>query len=405
MTRNAFAGIALVAAIALSLAPPAAAQPKVRTLTEQELVDMMVGSSIQASRGSNSEGMIKRIKDALAQGKTFTMISVEDLPDDWMTVTPAGVGGGGAWQYVIDRTKQQNLQALPDAQMRAIEALSKHIGKKFNATIRVEATGATVTALLAAVEMGVPIVDACLSGRARPEIQQQIPWVNGIPATPAALVTRWGDTIILDKTVDDYRAEDLARAVAVSSGGGSPMALNPMSGRDVKRGVIRGALTQAILFGRTVREAREQGRDPIAALVKATNGYKLFHGIVTKSDQKGDRGFSWADVELRGINEFAGHTYKVFVKNENIVTWLDGKVDAMSPDFIQNLDPKTGDAISGAGGGLGGYPMNREVVIIAFPNAPAQWRTPKGLEVFGPRHFGFDFDYVPIEELQKGKSR
>jgi hypothetical protein len=26
-----------------------------------------------------------------------------------------------------------------------------------------------------------------------------------VPVTPAALVTRWGDTIIVDKTVDDYR--------------------------------------------------------------------------------------------------------------------------------------------------------------------------------------------------------
>ena len=77
-----------------------------------------------------------------------------------------------------------------------------------------------------------------------------------------------------------------------------------------------------------------------------TNGYKLFQGIVTKSDDKGDRGFSWSDVEIRGTKEFEGHTYKVFVKNENNVTWLDGKPDAMAPDFIANLDPKTGDTIN-----------------------------------------------------------
>ncbi len=26
------------------------------------------------------------------------------------------------------------------------------------------------------------------------------------------------------------------------------------------------------------------------------------------------------------------------------------------------------------------------------------FRTPKGLELLGPRHFGFDLDYIPIEE-------
>jgi len=103
---------------------------------------------------------------------------------------------------------------------------------------------------------------------------------------------------------------------------------------------------------------------------------------------------------MKGIKEFEGHTYKVFVKNENILGWLDDKPDAMAPDFICNLDPDTGAAISPKG--LGGYPMNSEVVMVGFPNSP-MWRTPKGIEVFGPRHFGYDFDYVPIEQLQKNR--
>ncbi|MDR0359838.1 MAG: DUF917 domain-containing protein, partial [bacterium] len=27
-----------------------------------------------------------------------------------------------------------------------------------------------------------------------------------------------------------------------------------------------------------------------------------------------------------------------------------------------------------------------------------RWRTPRGLELVGPRYFGYDFDYVPLEE-------
>lgn len=395
-------GIVLCSMMFASCYALAQKTPAIRTLTEQEITDMMLGASIQASRGSDTESMTQRVKEAMNKGRKFTMIAVKDIPDDWTVVAPAGVGGGGAWEYVIERVKNQKLPVVEDTQMKAIDALSKYLGKPFNAVIRVEASGATVGALLAASALGVPVVDACLSARARPEIEQQIPWINGIPSTPAALFTRWGDVIIIQKAVDDYRAEDLSRAIAVSSGGGSSIAMNPMSGKDVKRGTIPGSLTQAILFGRTVREAREQGKNPIAALVKVSNGYMLFHGVVRKSEQKGERGFSWADVELEGINEFKGHTYKIFVKNENIVTWLDGKPDAMSPDFISNLDPHTGDAIKG--GGLGGYPMEREIVMVAFPASP-MWRTPKGIEVFGPRHFGFDFDYVPIEELQKNRKK
>jgi DUF917 family protein len=227
---------------------------------------------------------------------------------------------------------------------------------------------------------------------------QQTPFLVGIPGSPAAMVTRWGDTLIVDKAVDDYRLEDLSRVLAVASGGGVQVAHTAISGRDVKRAMIHGSISQAILFGRTVREAREQKRDPIAELLKVSHGYKLFHGVVTKAESKGEAGFTWWNVALNGIGADQGHTYTIFVKNENIVAWRDGKPDAMSPDLISNLDPKTGDAI--AGQGLGGYPMGMEVVMVGIPNSPL-WRTPKGIEVMGPRHFGFDFDYVPIEELHK----
>jgi DUF917 family protein len=344
--------------------------------------------------------MVKRIKEAIAQGRKFTMVAVEDVPDDWTILSGGGVGGGGAWEYVRERTAKQKLPTIPNAQARAVEALGKHLGRSFNAVVRSEAAGAMLTALLLAGQLGLPIVDACKSGRARPEAQQAIQWINDIPAPPVAYASRWGDVVILDKTVDGYRMEDLGRAAAVASGGGVSAA-SSMTGRNLKRGVIPGVVSEAILFGRTVREARAQGKDPIEALVKVTNGYKLFQGVVTKSEDKGDRGFSWSDVEIRGIREFEGHTYRVWVKNENNVTWLDGKPDAMAPDYIANLDPKTGDTINPPV--LGSYIVNQEVVLVGWPNS-ALWRTPRGIEVFGPRHFGFDFDYVPIEQLQKART-
>lgn len=375
-------------------------RPAVRTLSEQEMTDMMVGSSIQASRSSDSMAMIERMRDAVAQGKTFTMVSVDDLPDDWTVVVPSGVGGGGAWEYVRERAQQQNLPTVPNATLAAIKALSQYLGKTFQAVVRTEAAAATLSAFLAASDLGLPVVDACPAGRAVPEMAQQTPFLAGILGSPAAMVTRWGDTLIVDKAVDDYRLEDLSRVVAVASGGSVQVAHTAISGRDVKRTMIHGSISQAILFGRTVREAREQGKDPIAELVKVSKGYRLFQGVVTKATSKGEGGFTWWDVEMKGIKDYAGHEYKVFVKNENIVAWLDGKPDVMSPDLISNLDPKTGDAIVGQG--LGGYPVNMEVVMVGIPNSPL-WRTPKGIEVMGPRHFGFDFDYVPVEQLHQSR--
>ncbi len=122
---------------------------------------------------------------------------------------------------------------------------------------------------------------------------------------------------------------------------------------------------------------------------------------MSKADARGERGFTWWDVELAGTGPYAGHTYRVFVKNENIVSWLDDHPDVMSPEIIVNLDPKTGDTVYGQG--LGAYPAGIEVAMVGIP-ASKLWRTQKGIDVLGPRHFGFEFTYVPIELLQQRRT-
>ena len=391
----------VMAAVAATCLLPAAAlaqQPAIRTLTEQEMVDMMQGSSIQASRSSNTANLVSRVKAAFAEGRRFTMISLADLPDDWTVANLVGVGGGGAWEHVIERTKAQNLAVLPNLPALATEALSRHIGKKIDAVIRFEPAGQTLNTFLAAAELGVPVVDACFSGRAVPELSMQTSFASGVRTGPGAIVTRWGDVVYLDRVVDDYRIEDLARAAAVASGGGASMAYNPMSGANLKTVVIPGDVSTSILYGKVLREARQAGGDPVEALLKASRGFKLFQGIVTKADMKGEGGFTWWDVAINGSGPYATHSYKIFVKNENLLGWLDGTPDAMSPDLISNLDPKTGDTIVGPS--LGGYNVGQEIVLIAIP-AHQLWRTTRGLELLGPRHFGFPLDYVPIETLQQ----
>ena len=382
-----------------------AEEPQIRILKEQELVDMLVGSCIQSTRGCDPKESIKKINEALNKGKQFKIISTDNFPDDWMVVAVQGIGGGGAWQHVIERTQRQNLPTITkaEANSRVADLLSEHMGKEVKALIRAEAAEATTTALLVAADKGIPTIDAGITGRAVPEVQQSIPWINGIASIPTAIITPWGDEIIIKHAIDEYRVEDISRAIAVASAGSVTITMTPMSGKQLSQGAIPGNLSEAILFGKTVREAHQAGKDPIAALIGASNGYKLFQGIVTKSDERGDRGFNWVDVEIRGTQEYTGHTYKVFVKNENIVSWLDDELDAISPDYIYNLNPETGESTTG-GSGVGGYPLDVEVVMVGVP-APQQWRSEKGIELMGPKHFDFDFEYIPIEKLQAGKNK
>lgn len=393
--------------MALSLSTLAAcvtapAEPELRTLSEQNLVDILVGSCIQSTRNCDPTQSIADVRTALANGKVFRTILTENVPDGGMVIAVQGIGGGGPWQHVIDRTTEQGLEIIEDPRRAVVELFSDYTGKDVAALVRSEAAGATATALLLGADMGIPTLDGGITGRAVPEVQQSIPWINGIASVPTAIITPWGDQIIIKHAIDEYRVEDLSRAIAVASAGEATISMTPMSGEQLERGIIAGNLSEAELYGRTVREAREAGVDPIAALIDVAGGYKLFEGVVSKAEERGERGFNWVEAEFDGVGEYAGRTYRVYVKNENIVTWIDGELDAMAPDYIYNLDPDTGESTLGVG--YGGYVVGEKVAMIGVP-AAAAWRSNKGVELIGPRHFGFDFDYIPIEELQEDTSQ
>jgi DUF917 family protein len=81
----------------------------------------------------------------------------------------------------------------------------------------------------------------------------------------------------------------------------------------------------------------------------------------------------------------------VEIQNENLVALEDGEVLASVPDLITLVDSLTADAVATEVVRYG-----QRVSILAFPCAPI-WRTPEGIDIAGPRAFGYDVDYVPVE--------
>ena len=52
------------------------------------------------------------------------------------------------------------------------------------------------------------------------------------------------------------------------------------------------------------------------------------------------------------------------------------------------------------GASCSGIDASARLVAVAA-RAPEVWRTAKGLELFGPRRFGFAYSYTPVEKLLK----
>jgi DUF917 family protein len=98
-------------------------------------------------------------------------------------------------------------------------------------------------------------------------------------------------------------------------------------------------------------------------------------------------------VVVEGLREDAGRLIRLELQNENLIALERGTVLACVPDLITVLDTQTAAAIP-----TEQIRYGQRVTVIAFACDPV-WRTEAGLALTGPRAFGYDVDYQPVEHL------
>jgi DUF917 family protein len=121
--------------------------------------------------------------------------------------------------------------------------------------------------------------------------------------------------------------------------------------------------------------------------------FQLVSGKVLDVERHTTSGFVRGSVVIEGLEEDAGRLIRLELQNENLVALERGRVLASVPDLITVLDSETADAIA-----TEVLRYGQRVTAIAFACDPV-WRTERGIAVAGPRAFGYDFDYLPVEEL------
>lgn len=272
--------------------------------------------------------------------------------------------------------------------------LEKTLDREFVAVIVGEIGPLSMAeALSLGARLGIPSLDADTVGRATPQIDQHSVRVAGHAITPAAAVTLFGDEVILQSVRHPSREEDVFRALSVVSREvGVTDAAIPGRLAKSEHVLVTGSLGLAESIGRAVREAAAVGGDAVEAARRAGDGYRLFEGAVEGFDWEDRDGFLVGTVTLAGVGPYAGQSMQLAYKNEHLVAWRNGAVIATCPDLITLVDRE-----SGLGIGNPEFREGQRVAALGF-RAPALWRRPEGLAVFAPRYFGYDIDYVPIEQ-------
>ena len=91
----------------------------------------------------------------------------------------------------------------------------------------------STTPFIVAAELGIPLVDADMMGRAFPELQMCTPTLYGVTATPMAIADEKGNSAILN-TIGNKWTETFARTLTIDMGCSAMIALYPMTGKQVK---------------------------------------------------------------------------------------------------------------------------------------------------------------------------
>ncbi len=366
--------------------------------TLQDCHDFISGCLFMGTGGGGGiEWGLGMLEGALADGLTLEWTDLEDIPDDVMTCTAYGMGSIAPKGEETTRA----IEALgladrlgDDAMTTAVRELGEYIGSPIGVVVPAElGAGNTPAPLVTAMRLGVICVDGDYAGRAIPDEMQGMPYLAGKTSHPMASVDRWGDVVIVKEAANPFMFERIGKMLSIAAHGSCYQAATLLLASEMKEIVVPGTLTTSLALGRSIREAREAGEDPIAAAIDATGGHLLFEGRVTAKDWEDRDGYMFGTTTIEGNGRSAGHTLKVWFKNENHVTWLDDEPWICSPDLVTIADRTTGEGFTNTLIDAGA-----EVAVVGIRGLEA-FRSERGLSCAGPRYFGFDIDYRPIEEL------
>jgi len=365
--------------------------------TELEINDFVRGCAFLGTGGGGSPDTGRQfLIECLKEGKEIGWTDISEIEDDIWTCTPFGMGSiAPPGKKAGEKMRQLGLseEKVKRPLVTAVKALEEYTDTRVGAIIAFEIGGFNTTAPMdAAARIGVPIVDADASGRALPEIIQGLTCLNFKKATPIACCDQWGNTTIIKEAVNYATTEMLGKLVSIVSFGLCGEAGFLLKWKEVKDILIPGTFTRAYNIGRAIREARESKMNPVAAAIEAVQGWWLFSGMITKRETEDRDGYYWGINTIEGCDKFKGHTMKIFFKNENHITWLDNQAYVTSPDIIEVVELNTAEPITNT-------EMKEGDVVAVIGAKNEKYRSKAAIEIVGPTHYGYDIEYIPIENI------
>jgi hypothetical protein len=375
--------------------------------TEDDVQDFVRGLTLLGTGGGGRPDVgLDYLLSHVRDGRRIAWVGPETIADEAWACMVFGMGSIAPTRTLsVEERRNLGYPAewrIPRPMVRAVEELQAYTGRRVEAILPFELGAANSAAPVdTALRLGLAVVDGDAAGRAVPELVQTTAALAGISFAPGVVVDPWGNVLIVKETGSDLLAERIGKMISLATklpDVGAPCAHAGflMTGRDLKRIVVPGGLTRALAVGRAIRDALVARADPMGAAAEALGGWVLFRGTVTKKEWESREGYMYGTVTIAGDGEDLHHTLEVWFKNEHHISWRDGTPWVTSPDLIMVADADSGEPYTNAA-----LPEGARVGVLVA-RADAKLRTPGAVELLGPRHYGYEFPYRPVEMVLSG---
>lgn len=360
--------------------------PACTRLGQAEIADLATGSAVLGT-GGGGDPWIGRLmaSQAIEQYGPVDVIQPGDLADDDLVVV---IAMSGAPTVLVE--KAPNGRELEVVWERVIN----DVGKPARATISWEIGGVnSLFPVAAAARNGVPLVDADGMGRAFPEFQITTFNAGGVRFGPRFVTDEKGNVLRIDG-IDATWLERINRRALVAMGGSVVSAIG-LTGADIKRTAVHQSISLAVAIGALIRRGLEQKTNWRAELREVCDARELFHGKIVGVERRTEGGWVRGNALIDGLDDKRGRQLRIDFQNEHLLARAGSpghweNVLVSTPDLIAVLDFETGTPVT-----TEGLRYGQRVTVVGIPCHPL-WRTPRGLELAGPRYFRWPIEYVPL---------
>jgi uncharacterized protein len=344
-------------------------------LTGADIDALSLGAEVLGSGGGGKVDNHARVARAL--GPAFR-VQVADVASPGIR-SLAAVGYIGS--TMIIQEKVPSGAEMP----AAVAALERWSGSPVQAVMPMQVGGMiSLAAALLASELGRPLLDADLVGRATPRLDQ-LSLHTSAQARPTALaaVTPGGLSVVIDAP-GPADMEAAMRGVIARSGGWAAFALGPLDLSEVRDVVVAGSISRAVETGRALGET---GRSAAAA-AERLGGQVAARGRLLEVTRRDDQlTFVHGSAALQDPD--TGQVARLEMGSEYLYLTVDGEPAASVPSIICALDARTGQPVETVD-----LRPGLDLNVLVLPPAGFWTADENRARLVDPRSYGIDADII-----------